>query len=202
MVRLWIPRLPTMTTTGISTMSDLLASLIVANPQVEATDTQKESSSADHQATSQADSLVVHDVEAYLNDPKNKALMASSSKKQSISTTTVYGTPEPVQLGGPKTSHHVSMLHHLCQAKCLVPQFEIEMQADGGFGGSLRIGTETVYSHGGSPSKKEAKEALAEKGVQLVKGMVGTGKGTTSSEEEHKNWIGLLQGASGLISIS
>ena len=189
--------------TGISTMSYLLTTRIVATQQA-ATDIQKESSSSDHQAISQADSLVVHDVEAYLNDQKNQALMASSSKKSSTNTTTIYGAPQPVQLGGPKTSHHVSMLHHLCQVQNLVSHFEIEMQANGGFGGWLRIGTETVYSQEGFPSKKEAKEALAEKGVKLVKGMEGKekGKATASSEEEHKNWIGLLLGASRITSIS
>lgn len=178
-------------------MSDLLSSLVIPSPPA-AIDTQKESPSDDHQATLQADSLVVHDVEAYLNDPKNKALMASSSKKPSANTTTIYGAPQPVQLGGPKTSHHVPILNHLCQVRNLVPQFEIEIQANGGFGGCLRIGTETVYSHEKFASKKEAKEALAEKGVELVNGgMVGKEKGKeTSSEEERKNWVGLLLGAS------
>lgn len=191
MVRPKIPHISTV----ISTMSDLLASLILPSPPRPA-DTQKEAPSSDHQAASQADnSLVVHDVEAYLNDPKNKALMASSSKKPS--TATAYGAPQPVQVGRPKTIHNVPALNHLCQVRNLVPQFEIEVQANGGFGGCLRIGTETVYSHEGFPSKKEAKEALAEKGVELVNSMVIKGKETgKSSEEERKNWVGLLLGTS------
>lgn len=176
-------------------MSDLLSSLIVPSPPA-ATDTQKEVPSGDHQAALQADSLVVHDVEAYLNDPKNKALIASMSKS-SAATTTTYGAPLPVQLGGPKTAHHIPALHHLCQVRKLVPQFEIETQAGGRFGGCLRIGTETILSHETFPTKKEAKEALAEKGVELVKDMVDKGKEVgPSSEEKRKNWIGLLLGKS------
>ena len=175
-------------------MSDLLSSLVVPFPQA-AAGSPKESPSGANEAILPADSLVVHDVEAYLNNPKNKALMASTSKSPtSTMKNTTYPAPQPVQIGGPKTTYHISALNTLCQVRGLVPQFEIEAQAGGRFGGCLRVGTETVVSHETFLSKKEAKEALAEKGLDLVKGMVAQGKEISSPEEERKNWVGLLMG--------
>lgn len=182
-------------------MSDLLTSLYV--PWAQVPTPPEGSSSGVHEAASHADGMVVHDVEAFLNDPKNKALMASTGKpSNNIANNRVtggeYSEPQPVQLGGPKTTHHVTALYQLCQGRNLVPHFEIEAQADGGFGGWLRVGNQTVSSSEGCPSKKEAKEVLAEKGVELVKGMAVKGKGP-NLEGEPKNWVGLLMGASDIL---
>ncbi len=174
-------------------MSDLLASLIVSSSPPSTQPPSRMPEAAVHAA-----GLVVHDVEAYLNDPKNKALMASTGKKSATGSTHVKHSavgesfePQPVQLGGAKTSHHVSALNHLCQQRGLVPLFEIVAQEEGGFGGWLRVGNETVVSYEKWFSKKEAKEALAEKGVEILKSMGDKGKGP-ASEEDNKNWVGLL----------
>lgn len=58
-----------------------------------------------------------------------------------------------------------------------MPEVEIGAQPDGGFGGRLRVGDTTVISYERWSSKKEAEEALAEKGVPLVKAMKVTGMG-------------------------
>lgn len=182
-------------------MADLLSSLIVPSspvattppkesPHGAATGPSEEPPSGSDEAALHADNLVIHDVDAYLNDPKNQALMATIKKNPNT-----YPATKPVQLGGQKSTYHVSTLYHLCQGRNLVPQFEIEVQADGRFGGSLRIGSETVHTDEGFLTKKDAKEALAEKGVKLVKGMVSQGNGP-GADEGSKNWIGLLQGAS------
>lgn len=165
-------------------MSDLLSSL--KTPSSQAAIQPHESHSGIHAAAAAAahpGGLVVHDVDAYLSDSKTLALMGSSS------------SPQPVQLGGAKTSHHIAALYQLCQGRGLVPLFEIEAQANGGFGGWLQVGNETIFSSEGWLSKKEAKEALAEKGFELVKGMDTKGK-LGVVEGGPKNWIGILQGAS------
>lgn len=163
-------------------MSDLLGSLISSSPQ--AAIQPAEPRSAIH-AAAHPGGIVVHDVEAYLSSSKGQSLMASTT------------SPQPVQLGGAKTNHHVTILYQLCQSRGLVPQFEIEAQPNGGFGGWLQVGNETIFSSEGWLNKKEAKEALAEKGLELVKGMGDkkNGKGV-AAEGEPKNWIGLLLRAS------
>lgn len=177
-------------------MSDLLASLFIPGFFPEPpTDV--------HEAAMDGSGIEVQDVETYLNKPKNQAFLAasgtSSTKAKHSVTGGGYSAPQPVQLGGPKTSHHVTTLHHLCQSQGLVPEFEIGAQPEGGFGGMLRVGDATVTSYEGWSTKKEAKEALAEKGIPLVKGMKITGTGSAFGGES-KNWIGLLMGTRGFLS--
>lgn len=180
----------------ISAMFDLISSLIT--PGSSTSNPSPASTSEIQKSTLQAAGLAVYDVDDYLNKPKNHALMASTGKKSpgSVLFTPMSGfsSPQPVQLGGPKTSHHVTALYHLCQSRGLVPQFEIEANDNGGFGGCLRIGNETVVSREGWLSKKDAKEALAEKGSEIVKGMEWKGKGS-GVDGDNKNWVGLLMRA-------
>lgn len=144
----------------------------------------------------QAAGLSVQDVDAYLNDPQHKSLLSSAAKNSKPGTKTVIarlGTEpmqEPVQLGSPQTSHHVVALNHLCQERGLVPEYEIEGDSKTGFGGWLRVGQEIVGTDGHWRSKKSAKEALATKGVELVKAM----QTKASPGAQGKNWIGLLLG--------
>ena len=67
--------------------------------------------------------------------------------------------------------------------------FEIEGDKHG-FGGWLKVGNEMIGRDERWRSKKDAKEGLAERGLEVVKAMPLRGKVTASSQE---NWIGMLQ---------
>ena len=156
---------------------------------------------ANHGAPVKAFDLPVYDIESYLGDPKNGSLLdkstntatkasASRSSKQSASN----GSVEPVSLGS-KTSHHVSALMQLCQLKGLKAEFDINGDASNAdFGGTLRIGDNEILSDEHWHSKKEAKEALAQKGIEAARGMESTKN--VNAEVTKKNWVGMLQGKS------
>ena len=152
----------------------------------------------------QAAGLPVYDVESYLNDPKNQALLHSASKnstagpsakKDNKGPSGQVGGTEPVQLGGPKTTHYTGVLNQLCQKKGLNPLFEIDgpngMQ---GFGGRLKVGEEVVAQGLETrwQSKKEAREELARMGIERVKQM----ESHNIAQEKAENWIGRLLGIS------
>ncbi|KAI4249006.1 MAG: hypothetical protein LQ352_005761 [Teloschistes flavicans] len=104
---------------------------------------------------------------------------------------------EPVQLGAPRTSHNVPMLHQLCQKRGLVAEYEIDGGQAEGFCGSVTVGQEVISSERRSPNKKEAKEALAELAVPVVKDMVAVGREKKAAGgEQERNWIGTLLGRS------
>jgi len=75
----------------------------------------------------------------------------------------------------------------------LVPEFEIDGN-QGGFGGILRIGEQTVGSEQRWRSKKEAKDRLAEKGVEVVRGTEAKGKSPAGGGGTSENWVGKLLG--------
>ena len=149
----------------------------------------------------------VYDIDTYLADPKNAASSTPALNKRSSSqhkSTRVVSNPlEPVPLGS-KTRHHVAALNTLCQAKGLPLVFEIDGVVD--FGGVLKIGGTTVTSEERWRSKKDAKEGLAEKGLDIVKTMDAKGKQvktmdakgkqSETSGEAVKNWVGMLLGES------
>lgn len=157
----------------------------------------QESSSDHHTVAFQAAGLPIYNVEAYLNDPDNQSILSSAAKnsnsKKKAEQPGIKTMDEPVQLGSPKTSHHVSALNHLCQERGLVPEFEIDGNEFTGFGGWLKIGNEIIGSDEKWQSKKSAKEGLAAKGTETVKNMQGKGKGSATGTPE-KNWVGLLLG--------
>ncbi|MCJ1225681.1 hypothetical protein MMC12_002330 [Toensbergia leucococca] len=197
-------------------MADLLTSLIIPcnspdsfhsthshieSPMLSEPSTQPQSppNASTHTAALQAAGLPIYDVEAYLNDPKNKNVLDSSAKKplghsagkgkSSSNNIGHINATEPVQLGAPKTSHHVSALYLLCQQRGLTPSFEIE-ENDQTFGGRLIVGNAVV--EGGETrwqSKKEAREELAGRGTEVVKGMTAVQAGESSTGE---NWVGKL----------
>ncbi|KAL8662262.1 MAG: hypothetical protein Q9202_004867 [Teloschistes flavicans] len=104
---------------------------------------------------------------------------------------------EPVQLGAPRTSHNVPMLHQLCQERGLVAEYEIDGGQAEGFCGSVTVGQEVISSERRCPNKKEAKEALAELAVPVVKDMVAVGREKKAAGgEQERNWIGTLLGRS------
>ena len=153
-----------------------------------------ESSSNTHNVAFRAAGIPVCDVEAFLNDPNNQALLSGNAKNSPTSTQQAMSNPfnrSPVQLA--KSSHHVAVLNQLCQERGLVPTYEIDGdQLSGGFWGWLKIGNETIGRDEKWPSKKDAKEALAERGVEMVRNMQAKGKEPVNGAQ--KNWIGMLQG--------
>ena len=88
----------------------------------------------------------------------------------------------------------MAALNTLCQAKGVTAIFEIDGVVD--FGGVLKIDGTTVTSEERWRSKKDAKEGLAEKGLDVVKTMDGKGKQSQTSGEPGKNWVGKLLGES------
>lgn len=141
-----------------------------------------------HSEAVQAAGLPVYDVDTYINDPKSQALLVANA--QNTTTNPVRGT-QPSQSGAPKTSHFVPLLMMLCQKRAIVPEFKIDGDQFG-FGGCLKIGNETVNRDERWPSKRDAKEALAERGVEVVQAMQERGTGPVAGTPT--NWVGLLQG--------
>ncbi|MCJ1259717.1 hypothetical protein MMC24_007556 [Lignoscripta atroalba] len=152
--------------------------------------------------------LPIHDVNAYLNDPANRALLDTKpmknlpgndlSKSSNSTTQPPNGSdPSPMQLGAPESSLNLSRLYELCQAKGFTPEFTIEEDPNRGqtFTGKLCIGSETIVAQGEKDrwnSKKEAKQALALKGLDVVKSLEPRVK-RIDEDVRGENWIGKLQ---------
>ena len=139
----------------------------------------------------------VYDIDLYLADPKDAASSTLAPNKRSSppheSTQVVSNQLAPVPLGS-KTRYHVAALNTLCQTKGLPLVFEIDGLVD--FGGVVKIGGTTVTSEERWRSKKDAKEGLAEKGLEVAKTMDVKGMRYETSGEAGKNWIGMLLGES------
>ena len=197
-------------------MADLLASLVVpSSPRSSqesfrsiASQSRKESpppsssklsspapsSTADTTSALQAAGIPVYDIDSYL--AQNAGLRSTSSANNVNAskkhTTTTLSSPEPVSLGT-RTGFHVSALNTQCQGKGILPVFEIEGTTD--FGGVLKLGGAVVTTDQRWRSKKEAKEGLAEKGLEVVKKIGARQKSPGEPKEQGKNWVGLLHGA-------
>ncbi|KAL2042136.1 hypothetical protein N7G274_005324 [Stereocaulon virgatum] len=139
--------------------------------------------------------LPIHDIDTFLADPSNAELLKKTRKANQLQPKDAERSSDsvdPVSLGS-KTSHHVSALNHLCQLKGISAVFEINEDAShAGFGGVLKIGNVTVTREERWHSKKEAKQALAEKGLEIVQTMEVKGKEPGMSGEVAKNWVGIL----------
>lgn len=156
-----------------------------------------------HAAALQAAGLSPCDIDAFLNDPLNRETVRVNSppqKKQKTSQANSSAAPE--QLGTPKTTHNVPAFHHLCQERGLVANFDIGGDQPEGFGGAVTVGGQMVTSEQRWRTKKEAKEALAELAIPVVKEM-GAGKKDKGEQpaakgkgEPEKNWVGMLLGNS------
>ena len=139
----------------------------------------------------------VYDIDAYLANPANAALIESATLTPGNENKPL----QPVQLGT-QTSHYVSALYQACQAKGLTPIFDIEGEANKAtFKGVLKVGDVTIAPDEQWRSKKEARERLAERGVELVKGMEvrkreAPGAGLGNEAVKEPNWVGMLQGMS------
>ena len=201
-------------------MSDLLASLLVAksnssqesfhsscsqSPPSPAPVATSSSSDVNHPASSQKQApafpdagFPVTDIDSYLADPKDAASSTPAPDKRSDSqhesTQVTRNQLEPVSLGSRKPRYHMAALNTLCQTKGLTPIFEIDGLVD--FGGVVKIGGTTITSEERWRSKKDAKEGLAEKSLDVVKTMDAKGKQPETSGEAGKNWVGMLLGES------
>lgn len=107
-------------------------------------------------------------VAQYLELPETKELLASITKDKSGKSASTSG--QPVPLGEARSSHHVVELQQLCQREALISEFDIVGHSQG-WGGALRLGDLTVSSGKKFwPTKKAAKEALAELGLDALQG--------------------------------
>ena len=198
-------------------MTDLLKSLVLPNSSQESFHSLAEHfspssptpSTANHNsATSQSPSLSqpsalqaaglpIYDVDAFLAAPENATLLHHAPDRKNAPTQqpkAETNPSQPVSLGS-KSTHHVSTLNMLCQQKGLVPDFQIDGDASNtDFGGFLKIGDVVIARDERWHSKKEAREALAEKGLETVKGMDAEKKAPNTPGVKDKNWIGLLLG--------
>ena len=151
----------------------------------------------------------VYDVNAYLNEPTNMALLESGKRRKIQPDTSKHvvqssmtspdapqlTTSEPVQLGPSKSSYHVSAFHELCQEKGFTPVFDIQEDLNVGqrFKGSLMVAGQTIKLEETQASKKEAKQVLAGKGYLLVQRMEAKFK-RKDNDDSAENWIGKLLG--------
>lgn len=151
------------------------------------------SSSNAHTVVLRAADLPVYDVDAYLNNPKVQALLSGNANNTPTNPGQGMKSHGSVAPSTPtvKTTHYVSALNLLCQKRGIVPQFEIDGNQSG-FWGWLKVGNETISRDERWSTKKDAKEALAERGVEVVKGMQEREKGPVDGSPP--NWVGLLQG--------
>ncbi len=127
-----------------------------------------------------------YDINTYLSDPSNAALL----------------NPKPISTPFSKrqTGYYVSLLYQNCQLKGLTPEFEIEGVTDKAiFTGVLKVGDVTITLDEACRSKKEARERLAEKAIEPVKAInirnsIVSTPLVEDDEDKSKNWIGMLQG--------
>ena len=193
-------------------MPDVLSRLAAANGSDESFHSSrsspeepiKQKASDVHTAALQAAGLPVFDVDDYLNDPRNQLLLekpTNSKKGKSSNSTkdTLPGSgssvPEPVPLGGPKTSYRVKLLNEFCQSNGLEVGYNIEGDQMRLFGGSVSINGETAGSTRRWPNKKEAKEGLAEQGIELARRKAAEKRPVASAATGTQvNWAGKLQG--------
>ena len=170
----------------------------LAAPQ-SSSQSQSQSQSQPQSSALHAAGLPIHDVDSYLAAPENAALLHRAPDRKNAATKQSVPDmepPQPVSLGS-KSSNHSVAFNLLCQKKGLVPDFQIDGDASNAdFGGVLKIGDVSIASDERWHSKKEVREALAEKGLEAVKDMEAKGKETSNSTpgERDKNWIGMLIG--------
>lgn len=145
----------------------------------------------------QAAGLEMHDVDTYLADPENAELLHRAPDRKNAppkQPKPEIDAAQPVSLGS-KSSHNMTALNLLCQQKGLLLDFQIEGDASNAdFGGLLKVGDVTIPGDKRWHSKKEAREALAEKGLEVAQGMEAKKKQLGTPGEKDKNWIGILAG--------
>ena len=137
-----------------------------------------------------------------MKTPSSESFHSTRSQPSPIS-----GSPPPPdtishvnakQLGVPLTTtlttHHVGQLNNQCQALGLSARYEIDGDQPTGFGGFLQLGSHTITMDERWPSKKAAREGLAQKGLAVVRDLK---RKKTDDERPVENWIGLLNSKRG-----
>lgn len=195
-------------------MPDLLSSLATANGSNEsfhsvnsspALSTPNQKPLDVHSAALQAAGVPVYDFDAYMNDPSHQLLLQgsvtakkgkTSSLRNNSSTGSGSSSTEPVQLGAPKTSQHVKVLYEICQGSGLQLEFKIDGDPSG-FGGWVSVNGEKIETDELWRSKKEAKEGLAGKGMELAQKLAQNPKSApvpSAVAGPPVNWVGNLLG--------
>lgn len=133
-------------------------------------------------------------------------------------------SPTPVALSGPRTAENIKHLYHICHLRAVQPEFHFE-QIGTRHRVALRLGDVLVEDEPGRTygSKKEGKEVLAGKGLEVIKSwqmeearaneddaskrlesndvankmpeIARTTHGEAVTTWDQENWIGLLLGA-------
>jgi hypothetical protein len=75
---------------------------------------------------------------------------------------------------GPRSAEATKTLYHLCQKRAIIPQFTFEQIGEHHHQAILQLGDVLLKDEQGRKfsSKKEAKEVMAAKGVEIVKGWI------------------------------
>lgn len=139
--------------------------------------------------------------------------------KRISTTTTTSDTLRfiPVPLGRPRSAEHIALLYQLCQKRAIQPEFAFEQHGIK-YKASLKLGNVLLRPEEGVTygTKKEAKEVLAKKGVELVKqweeedeikqreadargegaihGQSQAAAKEVKDTEPQENWVGMLLG--------
>ena len=215
----------------LQAMSDLLASLVIPKSSQESfhsTHSQPATNMSSSPIQNQLQTalyqtipndygpdLIIHDVDAFLDLPENKSLLESKAEKSTptskplVSASTAAGPSMPVAtyLGTRTSSASVSRFYEACQVKGLTPVFEIEQDErlpQGMFKGQLSVGSKTIVLEQSQLGKKEARQVLAEKGLELVTSMEAHVKRKDDADNapngQEENWIGMLFGTVSLSS--
>ena len=155
-----------------------------------------------HSEALKAAGIPIYNLDAYLSEARSHGVLNSTPvklpppKKQKLGDDSSSSSYTPLQLGTPKTTHNIAALHQLCQERGLRPEFEIDGDQAGGFGGMVTVNGQTIASEQRWKTKKEVKEGLAELAVSVVAEMEAVGKGNGEKGKQEKNWVGLLLGKS------
>lgn len=131
-----------------------------------------------------------------MNNSSTESFHSTRSRQSSIS-----GSPPPpksrfymnttvgVPLATTITTHNVGQLNNRCQTLGLSPRYVIYGDQPIGFGGYLQFGHHTISRDERWPSKKAAREGLAQKGLAILNGRQSERAEDVSSVE---NWVGML----------
>ena len=139
--------------------------------------------------------LILQDVDAFLDDCQNEALAKSRASFEATagSKPTPHVEPQqPVLIGQTRSSQHIQTLHYLCQQRGIIPEFDLNGGTSTDWGGWLRINEHNIGSDQRWPTKKAAREGLAEKAIEIVKDIQIMGAQVRTSSQI--NWVGRLLG--------
>lgn len=124
----------------------------------------------------------------------NTATSSNRANTSIISTSkTPVSPPEAIPLGRARTTEYVSRFHHLCQTRGLTPTYDFFEPERERFGVRLSVAGKEIEERGPFVNKKIAKEAVAEKGCELLEGGLGA-VSAAGQDGKVENWIGILTG--------